>query len=623
MGLLARSLSLGSSSTFSCPRPELNPLSIDSELWSMAEHRIYEILCTTQPASESEKMREDVISYIEGLIKAHYTTEVFPFGSVSLKTYLPDGDVDLTVLSHPHIEEELAMGICDILQGHEHDPKFPVKIIKCSVNDISVDISFNQMAGLAALCFLERVLYKFLDYYSLFDWDNYGVCVDGIFMLSSLPNIVVEPPEGGESQVLLTREYLNYCHETFAVPVKALDDGMHFHLKSMNIVDPLKENNNLGRSVSRGNFYRIKYALSYGAEKLRGILVGPGESIGVGLERFFVNTIDRNGRGQRPDAHDPVPAFGTGRCDASDLNGDYERCHTGLMQGQWYHNYVLPNHFYYLPSSPEDGSSSDLNDTLARFWMQRHKVLNQRRDNGFRQQEMPFGHSCPAKRCSAVSGINGLARSKGTGTYIPNAAHYGETWSCVGDNQDYSPHQTQQLQSTGTTHHGFRDRASLKRGKRSKDLPLHGFPSLPFADGAGSSRTRLEVHLRCPGYGGMSSSSDVDTYPTDSSSPPSDAASMVGGDRVDFPSLSSLESFVGMPYEEATEQEKEESHGETPDEEATEQEKEESHGETPDEEATEQEKEESHGETPDEEATEQEKEESHGESEARDEDATV
>ncbi|CAN1858328.1 hypothetical protein LINPERHAP1_LOCUS42836 [Linum perenne] len=618
--------------------------------------------------------------------------QVFPFGSVSLKTYLPDGDVDLTVLSHPHIEEELAMGICDILQGHEHDPKFPVqnvqyieaqvKIIKCSVNDISVDISFNQMAGLAALCFLERVdliigkdhlfkksiilikawcyyesrilgafhglistyaleilvlhmfnmfhsslnsplavLYKFLDYYSLFDWDNYGVCVDGIFMLSSLPNI--EPPEGGESQVLLTREYLNYCHETFAVPVKALDDGMHFHLKSMNIVDPLKENNNLGRSVSRGNFYRIKYALSYGAEKLRGILVGPGESIGVGLERFFVNTIDRNGRGQRPDAHDPVPAFGTGRCDASDLNGDYERCHTGLMQGQWYHNYVLPNHFYYLPSSPEDGSSSDLNDTLARFWMQRHKVLNQRRDNGFRQQEMPFGHSCPAKRCSAVSGINGLARSKGTGTYIPNAAHYGETWSCVGDNQDYSPHQTQQLQSTGTTHHGFRDRASLKRGKRSKDLPLHGFPSLPFADGAGSSRTRLEVHLRCPGYGGMSSSSDVDTYPTDSSSPPSDAASMVGGDRVDFPSLSSLESFVGMPYEEATEQEKEESHGETPDEEATEQEKEESHGETPDEEATEQEKEESHGETPDEEATEQEKEESHGESEARDEDATV
>ncbi|KAK5844478.1 hypothetical protein PVK06_000618 [Gossypium arboreum] len=32
-----------------------------------------------------------------------------------------------------------------------------VKIVKCTVNDIPVDISFNQTAGLSALCFLETV----------------------------------------------------------------------------------------------------------------------------------------------------------------------------------------------------------------------------------------------------------------------------------------------------------------------------------------------------------------------------------------------------------------------------------------------------------------------------------
>ncbi|KAG4213467.1 hypothetical protein ERO13_A01G059200v2 [Gossypium hirsutum] len=32
-----------------------------------------------------------------------------------------------------------------------------VKIVKCTVNDIPVDIPFNQTAGLSALCFLEKV----------------------------------------------------------------------------------------------------------------------------------------------------------------------------------------------------------------------------------------------------------------------------------------------------------------------------------------------------------------------------------------------------------------------------------------------------------------------------------
>ncbi|CAN0913164.1 hypothetical protein LINGRAHAP2_LOCUS27754 [Linum grandiflorum] len=560
-------LPLASSSTFSVPRPELIPLSIDPELWSMAEHRIHEIICTTQPALESEKKREEAISYIIALIKAHYTTEVFAFGSVSLKTYLPDGDIDLTLLSHRDIEDELTRGVLEILHCHEHDSKFvvqdvqyveaQVKIIKCLVNGTSVDISFNQLSGLSALCFLEQVdqiigkdhlfkksiilikawcyyesrilgaihglfstyaleilvlhifnmfhssligplavLYKFLDYYSSFDWDNYGVCVNGVFAISSLPDIVVELPVGCESRLLLGPDFLRYCQETFAVPVRALEDGMQeFQVKSINIVDPLKESNNLGRSVRRGNFYRIQSALPFGARKLRQILTGPGECLAAGLENFFRNTIGRNGRGQRPDADNPVPPFGTGRSEACDLNGDYDRCHSGLLQGQWYHNYQLPNHFHQLSSPPSQNVSRYLSDFLARFWQERRNVFSQIGTESFMQREMPVVFPCPAKRCVPVTGINlWYTRPKGTGTYIPDAARYAEIWYTMRHYRHYPPQ---------------------SRQSRSPMISVTGM--------------------------------EVDT-PSDSSSPTSDYSSSYSSD-----------ASVDVPTEEATEQENEES----------------------------------------------------------------
>ncbi|CAI0560559.1 unnamed protein product [Linum tenue] len=403
-----RSLSSLTSSTFYSPMLEINPLSIDSELWLMAEHRIYEILSCIQPASASEKKREEVISYISRLIKAHYSCEVFAFGSVPLKTYLPDGDIDLTVLTHQSIEEGLAKGISDILQGHEHDPMFDVKILKCLVNDISVDISFNQMAGLSALCFLELVLYKFLDYYSSFDWDNHGVCINGVIKISSLPDIVVELPVENGSRLLLEPDFYNYCKETFAVPVNELDSGRHeFVVKHINIMDPLSYSNNLGRSVSRGNFHRIKCALSYGAQMLRGVLNGPGEYIGKGLEKFFTNTLGRNGTGQRADANRPVPAFGTGRSDACDLSGDYDRCHSGLLQGQWYHSYRLPDHFHNIPSKKSNIFS----------WTGQNGHP-QKGTKAFLQRGLPGLCPCPSKRCT--TDIDGLGNLRGTGTYIPD-----------------------------------------------------------------------------------------------------------------------------------------------------------------------------------------------------------
>ena len=55
--------------------------------------------------------------------------QVLPFGSVPLKTYLPDGDIDLTALSHEDAEEDLAQAVCNILQSGD-DPEYQVKDIQ-------------------------------------------------------------------------------------------------------------------------------------------------------------------------------------------------------------------------------------------------------------------------------------------------------------------------------------------------------------------------------------------------------------------------------------------------------------------------------------------------------------
>ncbi|CAI0431347.1 unnamed protein product [Linum tenue] len=558
MGDRRRCLSPLTSSTFHCPKPDVNPLSIDSELWLMAEHRIFEILCCIQPASASEKKRDEVISYVSRLIKAHYRSEVFAFGSVPLKTYLPDGDIDLTILSHQNTEEGMAEGVSDILQGHEHDPKFDVKIVKCLVNDISVDISFNQMAGLSALCFLERVLYKFLDYYSSFDWDNHGVCINGVFKISSLPDIVVVVPAENGSRLLLGPDFYNYCKETFAIPVKELDSGRHdFVVKHINIVDPLKDSNNLGRSVSRGNLHRIKCALSFGAQKLRGVLNGPGEYIGMGLEKFFANTLGRNGTGQRADANSPVPAFGTGRSDACDLNGDYDRCHSGLLQGQWYHNYRLPDHFHNIPSTLLSPSEILSKKSQIFSWTGQNGHP-QKGTKAFLQRGLPGLCPCPSKRCT--TGIDGLGNLRGTGTYIPDMARYKEIWSRMKslENQAFlnqgapcqSPEMTYQVLAQAEANSWI-------------DLRPESFPLLPSINGSSNLFSGNQVH-HVGDHGFLhhltdesSSSSGQTDFRTSSESsssssffPASDPeASLVGGDQVDDSHFSSSLAFSMTEHE--------------------------------------------------------------------------
>jgi hypothetical protein len=62
-----------------------------------------------------------------------------------------------------------------------------------------------------------------------------------------------ETPENDGGDLLLSNDFLKGCLELFSVPSRGYETNSRtFPPKHLNIVDPLKENNNLGRSVSKG-----------------------------------------------------------------------------------------------------------------------------------------------------------------------------------------------------------------------------------------------------------------------------------------------------------------------------------------------------------------------------------
>ncbi|XP_047147595.1 uncharacterized protein LOC124820026 isoform X1 [Vigna umbellata] len=458
-------------------------LSIDEELWQMAEERAQEILWTIEPNVLSEVNRKDVIDYVQKLIRGCYGSEVLPFGSVPLKTYLPDGDIDLTALSHEDAEEDLAQSVLNVLQSVD-DPEYQVKdiqdiraqvrLLKCTVKNIAVDISFNQMAGLYTLRFLEQVdqlvgknhlfkrsiilikawcyyesrllgghhgllstyaieilvlyiinrfhssvrgplevLYTFLDYYGSFDWDHNYVSIWGPKALTSLPK-VAETAECDQDGFLLQKEFLRNYKNMCSFPARASEPTVHeFPVKYMNILDPLRNDNNLGRSVNIASLHRLRFALSYGARRLKQILTLPGENMGAALEKFFFSTLDRNGKGERADVDVPVSPFGTGRSEECVLRGDCESYYGGLQYIQLYRNYTMPVTAH--SSSPSRPSQDDM---LALSRQQNWNMIYQ----GGTDVYIP-GQSLYHPKYSLEEG----GKSRGTGTYIPDL-NYNSYW---------------------------------------------------------------------------------------------------------------------------------------------------------------------------------------------------
>lgn len=72
--------------------------------------------------------------------------QVVQFGSVPLKTYLPDGDIDLTALSHNTVLKETWAGnVQDVLREAEQnvDAEFRVKEVQYIHADVSFIMSKN------------------------------------------------------------------------------------------------------------------------------------------------------------------------------------------------------------------------------------------------------------------------------------------------------------------------------------------------------------------------------------------------------------------------------------------------------------------------------------------------
>uniref|UniRef100_A0A0D9VR36 Polymerase nucleotidyl transferase domain-containing protein n=1 Tax=Leersia perrieri TaxID=77586 RepID=A0A0D9VR36_9ORYZ len=351
---------------------------LDGERWAAAEKRTSELIARIQPNEDSEGRRRAVYDYVRRLIMNCLSCQVFTFGSVPLKTYLPDGDIDVTAFSD---SEELKDTWADLVRDAlEHEEKSEnaefrvkevqyihaeVKIIKCLVDNIVVDISFNQVGGLCTLCFLEEVdaligqnhlfkrsiilikawcfyesrilgahhglistyaletlvlyifhvfnncftgplevLYRFLEFFSNFDWEKFCLSLWGPVPISSLPDMTAEPPRMDAADLLLNKSFLDKCSYAYAVTPRIQESQVQqpFISKHFNVIDPLRTNNNLGRSVSKGNFFRIRSAFSFGAKRLARLLECPKEDLSAEVNQFFTNTWIRHGSGNRPDA---------------------------------------------------------------------------------------------------------------------------------------------------------------------------------------------------------------------------------------------------------------------------------------------------------------------------------
>ncbi|CBI35537.3 unnamed protein product, partial [Vitis vinifera] len=322
------------------------------------------------------------------LIRCCLGCEVFPYGSVPLKIYLLDGDIDLTVLCSSNVEEALASDVHAVLKGERQNENaefevknvqfniiVEVKPVKCLVKDIVIDISFNQLGGLSTLCFLKqvdrligkdhlfkrsiiliksrcyyesRILgayhglistyaleilvlyifhlfhssldgplavgYRFLDYFSKFDWDNYCISLNGSVCKSSLPDIVAELPENG--------------------------------------------------------------GFKYGSHKLGQNLLLPREVIQDELKNFFASTLERHRSKYMAEIQNFALTFGSrGSLEILlDLNGDYDSHIRSLQYGQCCYGHALPPPL--LPSPPLSPSQLQINTP----WDKVHQHLQFKRN---------------------------------------------------------------------------------------------------------------------------------------------------------------------------------------------------------------------------------------------------
>lgn len=212
-----------------------------------------------------------------------------------------------------------------------------VKLIKVSFkNNICIDITYGQIGGIATLCYLQRMseniasnylfkksvillkswcyyearilgshhallstyaittllicvfnlyrdeiespiqaLYKFLSYFSKFDWEKYAVTING-----PIPKNEISKATSIPKNHFFSGEFIQDCINRYG----DTNEERSFFFKYMNIVDTLRHWNNLGRSVSFNSFLRIRRVFQKGFVELDTLLNSNTQNI---FESFF------------------------------------------------------------------------------------------------------------------------------------------------------------------------------------------------------------------------------------------------------------------------------------------------------------------------------------------------
>ena len=324
-----------------------------------------ELVNSLRPTSMSEMRRRAVFEHIKELAQGCFGTAhtlVSAYGSVPLRAYLPDGDIDVCLLGdhrvidkatwttkfQKHIEKveaesephEFAVSEVSVINAE-------VRLMKCIVDGMMVDVSANQFGGLASLGFLEEtntfigrddlfvrsiilvkawgfyegrilgahhaliatyaletlvlyiinkyhaeltcplsVLHKLLKVFAEFDWEGHALSIHGPVAVEELNSVSTGCLEGG----LLTDEFMQSMLAQYGYShVSGSSTSAPFVVKYMNIIDPLVPNNNLGRSVSCGNYRRVRAAFRLGAQRLDKLMAYSEMSDDFGVLRAFAD----------------------------------------------------------------------------------------------------------------------------------------------------------------------------------------------------------------------------------------------------------------------------------------------------------------------------------------------
>lgn len=331
----------------------------------LASERIFgesvdKLISCIRPDDQSITQRTRIIGFLTKLIlesfPAHHNIRIIPFGSVPLRCFLPAGDIDIgifclgeqmsyswlyklqTALQYECERKQHLPGVAgDFKVTSVHTIEAEVRVCKCFVDRIEVDITLNVPSGVCTLGFLERldvviarkhlfkrsillikawcyyearvlgghnglistyaldimvlfiinkffkaidgplqVLKFFLWYYGNFDWDTYCLTLEGRQRLSMYPYWDANNVEDLESGVgLIGVQQMDELTRVYAYESRSIFHE-EFPIRSFNIVDPLKKKNNIGRCISSSNARRIRNAFLFGYDKLEAVLARPG-----------------------------------------------------------------------------------------------------------------------------------------------------------------------------------------------------------------------------------------------------------------------------------------------------------------------------------------------------------